>query len=307
MKRYITIDGGTTNTRLSLVEDGRVVKTVARAVGSNAGNNTPLKQTVKEALGALLYACELTEKDITAVIASGMITSEYGLCPLSHLPLPVGKMELHDTMETVYLSDVTALPIAFIRGVKSVGDSPLATDMMRGEETELQGLPFYENAVYVLPGTHSKIVETDGEGRITRFVTHMTGEMAAALSSHTILKEAVSLETVEADRDALLMGYKAATEQGISAALFKVRVGKNLFSYGEKQAYGFFLGAILAAEAQAVLRTGASTVVIAGKRVLREALCVLLNATGDVRVVCVEDEVAAHAPALGAVGIFEAR
>ncbi len=305
IKRYITVDGGTTNTRLSLVEDGKVVKTVARAVGSNNKDNRVLKQTVKEALGALLAPCELTEKDITAVIASGMITSEYGLHPLPHLPLPAGVKELHASMETVSLPDVTTLPITFIRGAKSVGDSPLATDMMRGEETELMGLPFYENAVYVLPGTHSKIVETDGEGRVTRFATHMTGEMAAALSSHTILKEAVSLETVETDRDALFAGYKAAVEQGISAALFKVRVGKNLFSYDEKQTYGFFLGAILASEVQAILRTGASTVVIAGKRVLREALRLLLNATGDARVICVEDEAAAHAPALGAVRIFE--
>ena len=203
------------------------------------------------------------------------------------------------------MPSVTALPIAFIRGLRSLDDTIALTDMMRGEETELQGLPFYENAVYVLPGTHSKIVETDAQGRIVRFTTHMTGEMAAALSSHTILRDAVSLNTVEADRESLLAGCTLAVEQGISAALFKVRVGKNLFGYDEKQTYGFFLGAILASEVQAVLRTDAPRVVIAGKRVLREALAILLLSMGEKEIISVSDEEAADAPALGAVRIFE--
>ena len=309
MTRYITIDGGTTNTRLSLIEDRKPVKTVKYPVGAGTDtrDNGLLARTVGEGIKALLNACSLTERDITAVIASGMITSEYGLCLLPHLSLPAGRKELHEGMETVSLPHVTSLPISFIRGVRTLGEEPAQTDMMRGEETELVGLPFYENAVYVLPGTHSKIVEIDGEGRIVRFSTHMTGEMAAALSSHTILREAVSLETTDADREALLAGYTAAREHGLSAALFKVRVGKNLFGYNEKQTYGFFLGSILASEVQAILKTDRPRVVIGGKKALREALCFLLLAHGEKQILCASDEEVALCTALGAVRVYEDR
>lgn len=307
MKRYITIDGGTTNTRLCLVENGEVIKTLSRPIGagSNTADGSLLRDTVRDGISSLLSDCGLTEADITAIIASGMITSERGLYCLPHLPIPAGRAELHAAMETVSIPSVSPLPISFIRGLRSLGDTPADTDMMRGEETELQGLPLYENAVYVLPGTHSKIVETDAKGRITRFTTHMTGEMAAALSSHTILRDAVSLDTVEADRESLLAGCSFAMSQGLSAALFKVRVGKNLFAYGEKQTYGFFLGAILASEVQAVLRTDNPRVVIGGKRVLREALAVLLSSAGEKEIIAVSDKEAAEAVALGAVRIFE--
>ncbi len=309
MKRYITIDGGTTNTRLSLVEDRALAKTVKYSIG--AGTDTRdsglLARTVKEGVDTLLAACALTEKDITAVIASGMITSEYGLHLLPHLSLPVGREELHHSMETVSLPEITALPITFIRGARSLGKDPSHTDMMRGEETELMGLPFYENAVYVLPGTHSKIVEIDGGGQIIRFATHMTGEMAAALSSHTILRDAVSLDTTEVDKESLLAGCLSAREQGIGAALFKVRVGKNLFGYNEKQAYSFFMGAILASEVQAILQTERPRVVLGGKRVLREALFTLLSTLGDKDVICATEEEVARSVPLGAVRVYENR
>ena len=50
--------------------------------------------------------------------------------------------------------DLADIPFVFFRGVKT------ATDMMRGEETELVGLCAAPDAgsVYVLPGSHAKIV-----------------------------------------------------------------------------------------------------------------------------------------------------
>ncbi|MBO5653362.1 MAG: 2-dehydro-3-deoxygalactonokinase [Clostridia bacterium] len=307
MKRYLTIDGGTTNTRLSLVEGGRVTKTLAYSVGAGTDtkDNTLLKRTVREGIKAILAECGLREEDLTAVIASGMLTSEMGLYALPHASAPVGRKELHDTMEAVTLPDVCSLPIFFIRGVKMVGACASDTDMMRGEETELQGLCGTENAVVVLPGTHSKIIETDGEGRIVRFATHMTGEMVAALSGHTILREAVSLKTVTAHRESLVEGCRYAMEQGLSAALFKVRVYKNLFGADETQTYGFFLGAILSAEVAAILRTEAPRVVLGGKRALREALALLLSTLGEKEIVCADEEAVAASSALGAVRIWE--
>ena len=52
MKRYVTIDGGTTNTRLFLGEDGRVTDCIKLNVGARAGieNRQLLQETVKTAL-----------------------------------------------------------------------------------------------------------------------------------------------------------------------------------------------------------------------------------------------------------------
>lgn len=295
------------HTRFSLVEDGKVSKTLSYSVGAGTDtkSNALLKQTVKEGISALLSQTGLAEADVTAVIASGMIASEIGLYPLPHIALPAGKKELHEAMVTVSLPELSSLPFTFIRGVKMEGATPALTDMMRGEETELQGLAETENAVFVLPGTHSKIIHTDKEGRIDYFATHMTGEMAAALSRHTILREAVSLQTVTADRESLLAGYTCALEQGISAALFKVRVYKNLFGAEGEQTYGFFLGAVLASEVRAILATDVPRVVIGGKRVLKEALATLLVAFGDKEVICADEATVAASSALGAVRIWE--
>ncbi len=56
MACYICIDGGTTNTRLSLVIDSKVVDTVKYSIGAGASidNKDILKNTVKNGIEQLL-------------------------------------------------------------------------------------------------------------------------------------------------------------------------------------------------------------------------------------------------------------
>ena len=56
-----------------------------------------------------------------------------------------------------------------------------------------------EEEKYVLPGSHSKLIHVDGAGRIVDFTTMLTGEMIAALSQNTILKDAVYLAGTRLD------------------------------------------------------------------------------------------------------------
>ena len=51
MKNYITIDGGTTNTRISLIIDGRAVETIKLSLGARSGidNNDALKKAIADA------------------------------------------------------------------------------------------------------------------------------------------------------------------------------------------------------------------------------------------------------------------
>lgn len=310
MKRYICIDGGTTNTRLVLVEDGRPTDRVRLAAGAGNTSRTDMALLLHDAITGLLAKYSLTESDITAILASGMITSDRGLRELAHIPAPAGLAELHDAMHAENIPEISSLPIRFIRGVKLCGDTPESVDMMRGEETELAGIMeslgvVGEKCICVLPGSHSKLIRTDSEGRITTFATMLTGEMMAALAKNTILRDAVDLSFVDTEEDYLTNGYTYAHERGINEALFKVRVLKNLLGASPCACYSFFIGAILQAEIDSILAAGADTVIIGGKRAFREPMQTLLAKMTDAEIRCVEDAVSDNATPLGMIRIYE--
>ena len=309
MKNYITIDGGTTNTRVSLICDGQLLDTVRIPLGARAGidGTQALKDALREAISDLLHEHSLTESDVCRVLASGMITSEFGLCALPHLQAPVGIAELHASMHDATFAEITSIPFTFIRGVKMLGDTLDSTDMMRGEETELMGLVSSSDGecLYILPGSHSKLVETDRNGRIVRFSTMLTGEMIAALSSGTILRDAVDLSVTALCEEKLLEGCHYATKHGINEALFKVRILKNLFSATAVECYSFFLGAILSAEVDAIAKSPIQTIVIGGKAQLKRATALLLQAMTAKKIISLSDEEVEASVTRGMLRIYE--
>ena len=309
MKYYIAIDGGTTNTRVSLVGDGEVLDTVRLSLGARAGmdGTEPLKKAIREAIATLLSSHSLTESDIVRILASGMITSEFGLCNLPHLQAPAGIAELHAAMHETRLEEISPIPFVFLRGVRYDGEDLLDADMMRGEETELMGLltDFPTASLYVLPGSHSKLIEVDEGGRIVAFATMLTGEMIASLSANTILRDAVDLKTEGYDPEALLMGYNCARNAGLNEALFKVRILKNRFAYSGQKTYSFFLGAILSSEIDTIRKNKMPSAVIAGRAQIKDATVALLEELSDKTTVTVPDALADTASARGAVRIYE--
>lgn len=309
MKYYITIDGGTTNTRVSLVKDMNVLDTVKIPLGARMGmdGTEPLKGAIKSALSSLLEKFKLTEDHIVRILASGMITSEFGLCPLSHLIAPAGIAELHASMHETVIPDITQIPFVFIRGIKIADQSLSKTDMMRGEETELYGLSEVCNgdALYVLPGSHSKLIETDTCGRITRFSTMLTGEMIASLAEGTILKDAVDLSVTRINDAFLLHGCQYAMQKGLNEALFKVRILKNVFDSDVFECYSFFLGAVLAGEVKAILDAPQESIVIGGKSQIKRATEQLLHAMSSKKITVADDLSVDASSALGAIRIFE--
>ena len=309
MSYYLCVDGGTTNTRVCLCRSHELLDTVRLPLGARAGidGTAPLKEALKEAIAALLARFSLQESNVVRILASGMITSEFGLCPLSHIPAPAGLSELHATMHETVLEDISSIPFVFIRGVKMMGEDALGTDMMRGEETELYGLTCTPptNALYVLPGSHSKLIELDAHGRIAHFCTLMTGEMIAALAGGTILRDAVDLSVKEFDCDELLLGCRYSMEKGISEALFKVRIMKTQFKKDARATYSFFLGTVLAPEIQSILASSARLTVIGGKAQLKYATAHLLRALSEKELQVIEDGAVDASSALGAIRIFE--
>ena len=306
MANYITVDGGTTNTRIYLVKDRVIVDTVKIPIGAGNGKEY-LKTALRDAIALLLSSHGMTEREFVCILASGMITSEYGLCPLLHLPLPAGKLDLHNAMQEVTLADISEIPFVFLRGVKSVCPTSQTADMMRGEETELMGILCEDSAesLYVLPGSHSKLISVDREGRIVKFQTMMTGEMLAALSQHTILRDAVDLSVKSFSAPYLLRGYECCRDRGINYALFQTRVLKNLFSANAEECYGFFLGVVLCGEISEILKCEETTVVLGGQKQLREAMAVILERFGEKNVIVLRDECVNRSTSIGAIKIFE--
>ncbi len=307
MKIYITIDGGTTNTRISLVKDGVVVATDKYNIGARASidGNAELKKTVKNGVQAILKKCGIDAKNVIRIIASGMITCEFGLVNLPHITAPCGIKEMKQNSFDTLLPDISDIPFTFIRGVKTVSDDLSKVDMMRGEETELMGILQDGKCAYVLPGSHSKIIFTDENGNIVNFATLLTGELIHAVSTSTILKDAIDLTLSEYDKEYLTKGYEYCKENGINESLFKVRILKNLFKATPCQCYGFFLGVALCGEIEKIIKANAPTVVIGGKKQLKDATAYLLKKYSSSVVKVLSDEEVNSSSTFGAIKIYE--
>ena len=309
MTTYITIDGGTSNTRVSLVQNNTVCDSIKLSLGARAGitQKEILVQAVRQAIVDLLAKNNLIEADVTCVLASGMITSEFGLCSLPHITVPAGIRELHDTMHRIQLPEITSIPFVFIRGVRQSGATLNEIDIMRGEETELIGLIDHaaENSLFVLPGSHSKLILTDESGRITSFKTMLTGEMIYALSQNTILKDVVDLSVDQINDDYLHQGYEYARKNGLNEALFKVRVLKIVGGHSKEQMYSFFLGAVLSDEICAIVQSDVTRVVIGGRKQIRLATAQLLRQFSDKTVCCLTDEQVERSVSNGMIRIYE--
>ena len=265
MADYITIDGGTTNTRISLCSGFRVIETLAFNVGAKKSidNKAILKDTIKNGIAEILKKNDYCENDIDVVLVCGMLTCEFGLLELEHICAPVGMAELHNNIYKCNMKEICDIPFAFIRGVKTECTTIENSDMMRGEETELMGV-FSGDGVYLFPGSHTKIILTDN-GKIVESKTMLTGEMISAIAKDTILSDAVKLQDFEIVKEDLFSGFEYADKLGMSEALFKVRILKNIFHKTDRELYSFFMGVMVYNEVRYIISKAPKKTVIGGK------------------------------------------
>jgi 2-keto-3-deoxy-galactonokinase len=133
----------------------------------------------------------------------------------------------------------------------------------------------------------------------------LTGEMTAALSRNTILKDAVRLGECKNDTEYLLKGYRYARKNGLNEALFKTRILKNLFGATPDQTYSFFCGAVLTGEADRILAMSAKKIYVAGRAEIKEQLTAILNESKDIEVIAINEKTAAEATVRGILKIYE--
>lgn len=316
MAKFITIDCGTTNTRIALVDNMSVIRSIKLSIGAGrtaqTGNCDELKAEISNGIRQILG--DTAESEISAVYASGMITSELGLFNIEHIRVPVGPSELKNGAKTVLLEDVSHIPITFIPGVKNDFDSGNIksledADFMRGEETEAIGLVKIMDIALpvtaVLPGTHTKLVRIDAEGRIVHCCTALSGELYNAVITNTILKNCIADGAGSNDTEYLEMGYQMSEKAGCNAALFKARVLKNSFGVPPDKTTAFIAGAILYSDIQLILqKAGNDTILIGGSEPLRSSFEHLIRKNMSNRVIVADDEQVKNSTIIGAISIF---
>ena len=299
----LTIDTGTTNTRVCLWDAGGHPMAAASSgtgVRDTAvdGNNSRLREAVRGCLAHCVEEAGVSFEELEGIYASGMITSNVGLCEVPHLVAPAGIDDFVQGVHSELLPDVCPVPIHFIPGVKNRDgavelDRVEEMDIMRGEEVEslalLDALPKGISYLFVLPGSHTKFVSTDSGGRLTGCLTSIAGELLAALSQHSILADAVghSFVTRESYRlEYLLAGYRTAAASSFGRAAFSTRIVSPFVDSDPAAAASFLFGAVLQGDVQAVrasraLSVGRETrVVVSGKEPLCTAIIDLMREDG---------------------------
>ena len=249
----IALDWGTSNLRASLLGgDGAVLDTRSAAAGVMAVPERRFTEALMSLCGDWLAA-----HPRHACIASGMIGSRQGWVEAPYVECPASLADAAARLVRVVFGDGHTLHV--VPGLRCVG-SDGQFDVMRGEETQLWGADLPAGSCVVLPGTHSKWAWLGDGDRVVGFQTHMTGEVYALLTQHSILgrlmafdgdfvpaafddgvrlglqQHAHLLHTLFAARTAGLMGQRAPGE--LPDFLSGILIGAELASARSGQAAG---------------------------------------------------------------------
>ena len=227
---FTSCDWGTTNLRVRIVRDDAVVTETRSGQGASSLNSP---REFREALAAAMHAMGAPKP----VVISGMAGSSIGWKELPYARLPFrldgSDAVVHEIEPDTFL----------ISGVRS------EDDVMRGEETELLGLEVdREDAVVILPGTHSKHCVLKN-GAMVAFRTFMSGELHALLSAHGILRQSMAPGWDEA---AFLEGIDESTHGSLTSSLFKVRTRALLHGKCPESNSSFLSGLLIGSELSAL-------------------------------------------------------
>ncbi len=329
MTYILTIDTGTTNTRVSLWNNATVIAHSANEVGvrdtAMSGSKDKLEQGVRKTILDTLAKANVSEDEIDLVLGSGMISSNVGLFELPHIPAPAGLQQLARGMVAVTIPTVFSKPIYLVPGVRNVVENIglhncEAMDMMRGEEVEVMGvidqLGITGPAMLIMPGSHSKFVCIDEKNNILGCVTTLAGELLYVITHNTILAKSLDSDFAEfINPEMLLAGAQSAQTIGLGRTCFNVRTLDQFTIYQRNDRANFLLGAILGADlltlknSTAIKMMPGTPVIICGKPIMKEALALLIKNDDyfSGKVTVVSNEMQEHLAGYGAIKVATAR
>lgn len=293
----ITIDCGTTNTRIFLFEEENILQRFSTEIGVRNtaidGNNAKLKSAVKLGIEKVIDSQGISLDDIDVILAAGMITSNLGLYEIEHIYAPAKIDDFATAMKEKLLPEVCSKPIWFIPGLKNNIKEVNVTnfvnmDIMRGEEVEAlyvsETLSDKLPALFVLPGSHTKFISINENKEILGCLTTLGGELIAAVSENTIVASSVENRFAERiDHEYLIKGYKEARKTRLSRTLFSIRILGQFTNTTQNQKANFLIGAILYEDIKAILSSGVipiswnMNVIIVGKKILSDSFEFLLK------------------------------
>ena len=257
-KEYILyFDSGTSNTRAYLLDrEFRICDSAKRAVGSKdsaiAGTNRVLIEGMKALYDQVLAANSLTDGDVEAIYASGMVTSPYGLKEVPHLVLPMTVRDFADSLYPFHEDTCFHRDIFLVPGLKTLSDDFSFVNNLRGEEIEIIGAleelkaeRDVENVVMLMPGSHTHGIYIQGD-QITGIISNFTGELFYALKQDTILSPVLTSDSLELDEAMVRKGIENLERFGFNRALyichamriFEQGTPQQRLSYGESVIMG---------------------------------------------------------------------
>ncbi|MCG8157827.1 2-dehydro-3-deoxygalactonokinase [Brenneria goodwinii] len=229
---YIAIDWGSTNLRAWLYLNGACVDETQSEAGVTRLNGQTPQQVFQN------IVAPWRRHDVPVVMA-GMIGSNAGWLSVPYLPCPI---RLTDVARRLTRVDA-AKPLAawIIPGLSIAREDN--SNVIRGEETQLIGA--YDacpSSLYLMPGTHSKWVQMDGDAVID-FRTVMTGEL-----HHLLLKQSligVGIGEQQPAPDAFQRGLEQGfADENIIRCLFETRAA-HVLGRLEKSAVSDWLSGLL--------------------------------------------------------------
>jgi len=259
-------DWGSTGLRLFLIgADGAVLETRASGQGSTAMNGSAAAYIAT--LDALAGDWLAAAPDLPLVVC-GMAGSKHGWHEMPYAACPA---EVDNLL-------AAAPPLPPLAGGRRMAIVPgllyapevAAPDVLRGEETQIAGAlalhpALAGQACIVMPGTHSKWARLR-DNTVLSFATHMTGELYALLTQHSVLNRlmapAPAGQPQQAAFEQALRSARDDEQANLANQLFAVRTlgltgrlpGEALADYMSGLLIGHELRAGLAWRAQAGLQ-----------------------------------------------------
>jgi 2-dehydro-3-deoxygalactonokinase len=302
---FVYFDSGTSNTRMYLTADFKMVDSVKAALGSKdsaiAKDRNVLLRGLKDLYDILLAKNSLTDSDIKAIYASGMVTSPYGIFEVPHLVTPVDLEKLRQGIYLYHEANYFKRPIRLIRGIKTLTETGQAdmdslrnVNNLRGEETEVFGIlsgcrdlqNFGVNLAIFLPGSHTHICYVK-KGVIADCLATFTGELSYALSTATVLAGELEPFGEVVNEAMILKGYQALRENGICRALYMLHASKilNITDNEARRCYleGIISGSVVDAFCQKLKSSwqDVQKIIIAGNKNYIVSYQIILNSVLD--------------------------
>jgi 2-dehydro-3-deoxygalactonokinase len=271
-KYFLSVDWGTTNFRLRMVECPSQ-KVVEERVLKNSGVKNLFYQWKKDGGSRRLVFLNFLKNQIehlkvekphdTPIIISGMASSSLGIIELPYAELPFATDGENAIVNFIRPNGTVGFPVYLISGIKS------ETDVIRGEETQLVGCvkddeEHLGEQLYIFPGTHSKHILVR-DNQVIDFKTYMTGEIFDLLATKSVLGNSVKAGGKKMgikSRDSFRNGLKAAIHGNLLNEAFQIRTNYLFKKISKEDNFYYLSGLMIGTEIKNLLSKSYDQIVV---------------------------------------------